>query len=119
MHLIIGGAWQGKRKYAMQQFGLAEEEIYNCTADGVLDLNKRCFDHYEQHLRFCSDNETEPYLGFAADSVVICQDIFCGVVSVDPRERAWRELSGQTVTALAAKADSVTRIFCGLPMKLK
>lgn len=119
MHLIIGGAWQGKRDYAMRRFGFAAEDIHDCASDGAPDAAARCVDHYECYLRACADSGIKPRLGFAADSVVICQDIFCGVVSVDPQERAWRELAGRTVTALAARADSVTRIFCGLPVKLK
>lgn len=119
MHLIIGGAWQGKRDYAIQQFELAEDEICSCTAERVPDWSKRCFDQYEQYIRFCADTGTKPNLRFTAENVVIFQDIFCGVVSVDPKEREWRELAGRTLAALAAQADSVTRIFCGLPVKMK
>ena len=55
----------------------------------------------------------------AAPKVIIMDDIFCGVVPADPELRAWRELCGRTLTALAQKADKVTRLFCGIPKTLK
>lgn len=119
MHLIIGGAWQGKLEYAEQKFNLKPTEIFECSASTDLDLNKRCIYRYEQYLRACSDAGVPPYTDFAEDCIIICQDIFCGIVSADPKERIWRELAGRTITTMAAKASSVTRIFCGMPLKLK
>ena len=46
-------------------------------------------------------------------------EIGSGVVPMDPRERAWRELHGQVLRFLAERAKGVTRIFCGLPEVLK
>ena len=43
----------------------------------------------------------------------------CGVVPLDPAERAWREEVGRLCCALAQKAERVERIFCGLSMVLK
>ena len=51
--------------------------------------------------------------------VVISREIGSGVVPMDPRERAWRELHGQVLRFLAERAKGVTRIFCGLPEVLK
>ena len=38
---------------------------------------------------------------------------------MDKTQRLWREEVGRAVCALARQADSVTRIFCGLPLRLK
>ena len=38
---------------------------------------------------------------------------------IDPEQRAWREAVGRMNAMLAARAERVTRIFCGLPMELK
>ena len=54
-----------------------------------------------------------------ADSVVICEDIFCGVVPVDPEMRAWREATGRMMNELCRHADRVVRLFCGIPQVLK
>ena len=53
------------------------------------------------------------------DAVVLCTDVSCGVVPMDKTQRLWREEVGRAVCALARQADSVTRIFCGLPLRLK
>ena len=51
--------------------------------------------------------------------ILICEDISCGVVPMDAETREWREAVGRMNAALAAQADTVTRIFCGLPLELK
>ncbi len=119
MHLIIGGAWQGKLEYAAQRFNLTAEDIHDCSCETAPDMSKRCFNHYERYIRYCFDRGLSPNIDFPPDSIVICQDIFCGIVSADPGERAWRVLSGRTLTAMAAQAETVTRLFCGIPTKLK
>lgn len=119
MNLIIGGVYQGKLTYAMETFGVKPEEVFRCTAEPVLEPSKRCVYGFEQYLLACLRAGKEPETDFPPDAVVICQDLFCGVVPTDPEERQWRELAGRTLTRLAAQADSVTRIFCGLPQRLK
>ena len=42
-----------------------------------------------------------------------------GVVPVDPREREARERAGRLACLLAARADTVIRVFCGIPKVLK
>ena len=54
-----------------------------------------------------------------SDKILLCEDISCGVVPIDPEQRAWREAVGRMNAMLAARAERVTRIFCGLPMELK
>ena len=41
------------------------------------------------------------------------------IVPLDRSERTWREASGRLLSSLAAQADTVTRIFCGLPLEVK
>ena len=53
------------------------------------------------------------------EKILICEDISCGVVPMDAEAREWREAVGRMNAALAAQADTVTRIFCGLPLELK
>lgn len=37
----------------------------------------------------------------------------------NPSDRKWREKTGRICTELAAKADSVTRVVCGIGILLK
>lgn len=61
----------------------------------------------------------EEYLRLYPQAVILCDEIGCGVVPIDPQERQWRELTGRLCCQLAQKAQRVCRIFCGLPHLLK
>ena len=119
MKLIIGGAYQGKLEYAKEKFMIREDDIFECRADKYIDTEKRCIYHYEEYLLYCFRNGLSPVLDFDEDTIVIMNDIFCGVVPVDAEIRGWREFCGRSGAALTKKADHVTRIFCGLPQELK
>ena len=41
------------------------------------------------------------------------------LVSIWAVQRLWREEAGRAMCALAREAHSVTRMFCGLPLRLK
>ena len=115
MELIIGGAYMGKLTWAAEHFGLAREDLCD-LAEGYLP-GKRCYYHLETALRdpaFAFRREDYP-----EDVILICRETGSGVVPMDPEERAWRERVGSLLQQLAGEAGSVTRIFCGLPERLK
>lgn len=125
MDLIIGGAYQGKREYARSSFRLTESDIFTCVEDGEVDFSARCIDAIEKYTLRCVRDGIDPVESFRAhedgwrESVLICADIFCGVVPMGAENRAWREATGRLCAYLAGKADTVTRMFCGLPQRLK
>lgn len=119
MDLIIGGAYQGKLAYARERFGIEEEEIDICTAGQEPDFTKRCLVHYEKYVLRCLREGKAAKPKLREDAVIVAEDIFCGVVSIDTEIRAWREETGRALTSLARTSDSVTRVFCGLPLVLK
>jgi len=51
--------------------------------------------------------------------IIICDELGCGVVPLDRADREWRERTGRLCCELAAKADRVDRVFCGLVMQIK
>ena len=51
--------------------------------------------------------------------IVTASELGGGVVPVDPREREARERAGRLACLLAARADTVIRVFCGIPKVLK
>ena len=53
------------------------------------------------------------------DVILLCDEVGCGVVPMDPEDRAWRERVGRTCCALAERADTVVRLCCGIPTLLK
>ena len=133
MHLIFGGAYQGKRDYAKERYGLRDEEIYTCIADGgnglpeaaVIDFSGKAVDCLEEFVLGCvrCGIEAADYLKQYREewkhSVIICTDISSGVVPIDKELRAWREMVGRTMMYLGKEAEEVTRMFCGIPQKIK
>jgi len=120
MELVIGGAYQGKLDYAKKTYGLAEGDIFCCGEGSTsVDRSRKCVCHLEFYVLSCIYAGIRPDLEFRKDAVLICDDISCGVVPTDTTLRAWREETGRTLGALARQAEHVTRIFCGLPQKLK
>lgn len=122
MHLIFGGAYQGKTQAAAEKYDLKDEDIFTC--EGVrLDADARCIRHLERFARACVDAGLDAREEFSHQSpkadVLIADDISCGIVPIDRTERVWREQAGRLLSFLAEKSDTVTRIFCGLPMELK
>ena len=54
---------------------------------------------------------------FSQNSIVICEDITCGIVPVDATDRKWREDAGRFMQALAKNRD-VYRVICGIGEKI-
>ena len=120
MILIIGGAYQGKLDFARDRFGITDADVHICGA-GEIDFSKRCICKIEE---FTASNE-DPIGYFEAhreewqDSILICQDIFCGVVPMGAENRVWRQKTGRLAQYLSKEARHVSRIFCGLEQRLK
>ena len=120
MVLIIGGAWQGKLDFARETFGITEDDIFHCTGDSI-DFSRRCICNIEEFTW----NHPDPVGYFRenrdqwADSILICRDIFCGVVPMGRENRVWRQNTGRLCQYLSREADRVSRIFCGLEQRLK
>ena len=120
MILIIGGAYQGKLDFAKEVVGITDAEVYTCTS-GEIDFSKRCIYKIED---FTYEHK-DPVAYFQANkelwqnSVLILQDIFCGVVPMGAENRAWRQRTGRLAQYLSKEATQVSRIFCGLEQRLK
>jgi hypothetical protein len=59
MHLIIGGAYQGKLDYAKKTYGLSGGDIFDCSEDGLLEYGK-CVNHLERFTLYCAKNGWNP-----------------------------------------------------------
>jgi adenosylcobinamide kinase/adenosylcobinamide-phosphate guanylyltransferase len=115
--LIIGGAYQGKTAFAKERFSLSDDEIFVCTEESDTDFTKRCIVHYENYVAYCLKNNISPRTDFP-DSIIICDDIFCGVVPVDSFQRKLREECGLALQKIAKNAE-VYRVLCGIAEKIK
>lgn len=120
MILIIGGAYQGKLDFVKSTFHIADEDVFTCVGSEI-DFSKRCIYKIEEFTYCYSDP-----IGYFRrhreqwqDGILICRDIFCGVVPMGAENRAWRQETGRLVQYLSAEAAQVSRIFCGLEQRLK
>lgn len=61
----------------------------------------------------------ETLCGEYPECYVISDEIGNGIVPVDAFEREYRECTGRLLTKLAAGADEVVRVLCGIGQKIK
>ncbi len=131
MILIIGGAYQGKLDYARKEYGINQEDIFDCRKENedaawpFVDKDRKCWNHFEAFVYACVKEgiEAREYLeansSGLSDKIIISDDVSQGVVPVDDTERAFREECGRCLTYLASEAEEVIRVFCGLPCRVK
>lgn len=103
MILVVGGQGAGKRRYAAE-LGFSEEDVF-------ADLHV--------FLKECEDVDDTLLENLLRKKVVICNEVGCGVVPMDAAERAWRDRVGRTCARLAARAERVVRLCCGIPIVIK
>ena len=83
------------------------------------------FSHLERFIRREMEagrdpkEEVKALLERSDPRVVIADEIGCGLVPIDPFERAWREETGRILCALAREAEAVVRVHCGFPQAIK
>lgn len=126
MIFIIGGSYQGKKDFARDKFGLSDSDIFVCSHESdQIDFDKRCIAYIDSYALNRIRAGAEPADAFKAnmdalkDSIIISNDVSCGIVPIDTDLRAWREACGRMNNYLAREADEVWRLFCGIPQKIK
>ena len=112
MILVVGGLGQGKLEYVLGRTGHGPEEVAYTPEEAE---TQPVFYGLERWPELDVDRLLQVNPGI----VLICQEVGCGVVPVEPEERAWREAAGRLCCRLAQRAECVIRIFCGLPLVLK
>lgn len=99
MLFVTGPLYSGKRTYAKKCGGRQIYEVQTLAAKAA-------------DLEALADE-------LAAYDVVTATEIGGGIVPIDPADRAAREAAGRLACLLAARADCVVQMFCGLPTVLK
>lgn len=112
MILIIGGAYSGKRAYALS-LGYAEDQIANAELD-----DRPVLDNLQDLLQ-TNELSKEMLDALCSHEIVICAELGSGIVPASAQDRAWRERVGRACIELAANADGVIRVVCGIPQAVK
>lgn len=124
IQLILGGSFQGKLSFALQLTGLSPDNV----ADGGSPndwLEKPILNGIHRGIRQLLLEESDPYtmvdkiLDKNPNAVILCDEIGCGIVPLDPKEREYREVTGRICCILAKQAQRVIRVQCGIPQVIQ
>ena len=125
MVLVFGGAYQGKLEYTVQNFKIRENEIFYCDNSKEIDFSRKVVYGLEKLILNLIKDGADPLeyisknLDKIEDKIIICTDISCGVVPMNPVMRQWRETVGRCMALLSRSAERVIRIFCGIGTVVK
>ena len=133
MRLVIGGASQGKRAYVMGTYGIREDEILDgafvepvaCAKMEKCDEGFKCITNFHILVKrlLADGKDAIEIAGKLVDNnpglIVIMDEVGNGIIPLEKSDRIWREQVGRTSCLLAARAESVERIVCGLCMRIK
>lgn len=108
MKLYIGGAFQG-------QDALARAE----------NPGAKIFDSYHETIREAVRNGQNPRMlakelcEWHSEAVNVADEVGSGVVPVAAEERAYREAVGRALCVIAQHSEQVTRVVCGIGVRIK
>ena len=130
IHIVTGGAYQGKREYADHMFpGKPWTDGAVCQLEwpGSAGNNIRICNFHLLVRRWMeagrTNRELMEHLLYGAGEncriVIVCDEVGCGLVPVDAFEREYRENVGRIMTELCREAETVDRIVCGIPTRIK
>ena len=100
MIFITGPLYSGKRTFAGKLGGRQIFDVQNLAAQA-------------DELEWLADKLAADY------DVAAATEIGGGIVPMDADERRAREAAGRLACLLAARADTVIEMFCGIPTVLK
>ena len=103
MIFITGPLYSGKRTFAQALPGKALADVQQLAADAA----------DREALERLADRLASEY------DILIATEVGGGVVPMDPKQRADREAAGRLACLLAARAECVVQMFCGIPTVLK
>ena len=103
MIFITGPLYSGKRTFAQMLSGKALVDVQQLAADAA---DREALERLANRLASEYD-------------ILIATEVGGGVVPMDPKQRADREAAGRLACLLAARAECVVQMFCGIPTVLK
>ena len=109
MIFVTGPLFAGKQEYIMKTLGWDRAAF---EENAVRDVQALAALTPGEELEALADR-------LAQKSVVIATEVGGGVVPADPTQRRDREAAGRLACLLAARADTVVRVYCGIPCLLK
>lgn len=112
--MIVGGIAQGKLDFARRELGVTS------WSEGALG-EANCIHGLQQLIRNTPEWRAalDAWCAAHPSGVLICDEVGCGVTPLDREDREWREQVGWACCHLAAEAEAVYRVCCGLGVQIK
>ena len=126
MKMIVGGAYQGKIRFACNWLDMDRADMINgstCDFDAV--FSAAVIKNYHRLVARLLAEGVDPVLFTeklcerSKDAVIIIDEVGCGIVPIDKESRTRREAIGRCGCVIAASSDTVVRVVCGIPTYLK
>lgn len=127
MILVIGGCAQGKLELVMQGRNADDCIVFDgeIPKGGIVPKKTVIINHFHNWVRKelirgeNAEKNAEAFLEKYKDCIIISDEIGNGIIPADIFEREYRERTGRLLTNIAARADEVVRILCGICRKIK
>ena len=124
MEFYIGGYAQGKLDYVLQihegeKLKVVEREVKDSSGERIV------WNHFHLWVKEMVEKGENPqqrvmdFIEKNKDCIIICDEVGNGIVPVQQSERTYRACLGRIQTQIAAKAERVDRILCGIGQRLK
>lgn len=121
--LIIGGAYQGKIQYAKKIFNLDEEKdiVYGDKCTQLQIKNAKAIANLHEYIKRLDMQNTnfETLINLLKNKIIICDEIGCGVIPIEPSQNLLREFTGRLCCEIASISHVVIRVFAGVPQFIK
>lgn len=127
MKLVIGGYAQGKLQYVLYKYNISTMMVCDARLPRNVSMQSSVFviNHFHRWVKerlLAGGNPEEEIFRFVdkyPDCVIISDEIGNGIVPTDAFERTYREQTGRILVTLAARAEGVERVICGIGQKIK
>ncbi|MBM7698904.1 bifunctional adenosylcobinamide kinase/adenosylcobinamide-phosphate guanylyltransferase [Kurthia huakuii] len=126
MHIVIGGAFNGKRAYVKQLIDavwyeqqLPESVQGNIVIAGLEGLLRAHLEEEEEQVAAIFAEKLRDLNAQSDELIVILTDMGRGVVPLEKEQRQLRDTCGRLYQLLFNEATTITRIWYGLPEILK
>jgi len=134
VELYIGGFAQGKLGYVLQKHQMKHPNIIDGAE--IVDIieimgmegdkeERFIFNHFHLWVKKLLEQGANPrqqieaFLEKHPDCIIISDETGNGIVPAEQKEREYREQLGRILILLAAEAERVERVICGLGQRLK
>ncbi len=108
MKLYVGGAWQGQTELARAENPGAD--VMENFHETIRKATEAGHDPREFARRIAKEHP---------DAVIVADEVGAGVVPMLASDRAFREAVGRALCIIAQSSESVTRVTCGIGVRIK